>query len=359
MMVRPAGLPRSVRDLSFALIAGLLVVSGDTLAGPPCVTGGGVCDPPARVTRQVFLMGTRATLTTRAADRARGLEALDRMLAGLETTETELSTWRDDSLLSAINRGPVGQPQAASPAICELLDELAGWHRLTGGAFDPAIGILVDAWGLGDGGRHPSTVELDLARRQTGLAHLRVRAEPCEVTRARDVRLDAGAFGKGAAIDRVAGVETARGAAPWMIDLGGQVAVGGGGESWPVALAHPSRRDRSAIFLRVTEGSLATSGGSVRDMVVDGRTIGHILDPRTGLPVVREASVTVWHASAMAADILSTALYVMGIDEGLVWADTRGLAACFLAPGRDDGEVTIRATTAFRARFLQGAPRRG
>ena len=356
MTAPPAG-PRSVGTLAGVLLTGLLGASGDAIAGPPCVTGDDDCDPLARVERQVHLMGTRATLVTRASDRGRGLEVLDRMLAGLEATEAELSTWRDDSFLSAVNRAPVGQPREAPRAICELLDELAAWGSRTRGAFDPAVGSLIDVWGLRDGGRHPSHAELEEARHRTGLAHLQVRAEPCVVTRLRDVRLDAGAFGKGVAIDRVAGVETARGvvtargAASWMIDLGGQMAVGGGA-SWPVALADPQRRDRAVLHLSVTEGSLATSGGAIRDMVVDGRTIGHILDPRTGRPVARDLSVTVWHASAATADILSTALYVMGHEEGLVWAETHAFAACFLVPGPDDGAVTIQATTAFRKRFF-------
>ena len=353
MTARPAGLLRTVVLLSLGLTACFGLLVADRLAGRPCAPGEGTCDdPPVRVERQVYLMGTRATLVTRAADRAHGLAVLDRMLAALETTEAELSTWRADSLLGAINQHAVATARPSPAAMCELLSQLRYWHRATRGAFDPAVGVLVDAWGLRAGGRRPSPAELDQARRHTGLTHVVVQPEPCQVTRLRDVRLDAGAFGKGAAIDRAAEVETAHGVGRWMIDLGGQVAVGGSGESWPVALAHPRRRDAAALRLRLTAGSLATSGGSVRDTATGDQTIGHILDPRTGRPVSRGWSVTVWHARALVADILSTALYVMGIDDGLAWAEARGLAACFLVPGPDAGPVTIRATTAFQQRFL-------
>jgi thiamine biosynthesis lipoprotein len=321
--------------------------------GRPRPAFGSSGDTPTKVQRQAYLMGTRAVLATLAVDRAQGLQTLERLLAGLEAVEAELSTWRDDSRLSTINRQPVGTPQFAADPLCDLLAELGSWHHATGGAFDPAIGSLVAAWGLRQGGRQPSPAELAGARSHAGLHHLAVQLSPCHVTRLRDVILDAGAFGKGAALDRVAEAELTHGTRAWMIDLGGQVAVGGpSGEPWPVALAHPRRRSEAALHLRLGTGSLATSGGSVRDLQVAGRTVGHILDPRTGHPVSRSESVTVWHQSALAADILSTALYVMGIDEGLAWAEARQIAACFLIPDPEGPTVTIRATRPFRQRFF-------
>lgn len=136
-----------------------------------------------------------------------------------------------------------------------------------------------------------------------------------------------------------------------MIDLGGQIAVGGG-SSWTVALSHPRRRDLEVARLVMESGSLATSGGSEHDVVVDGQRLGHIVDPRTGETVVSDVSVVVWHSEALVADILSTALYVMGPREGFEWAQQRGIAAAFLNPENGEGEaVGIRATTSFLAEF--------
>jgi thiamine biosynthesis lipoprotein len=308
---------------------------------------------PTKVQRQAYLMGTRATLAARVANRVEGLRTLERMLRGLEEVEAELSTWREDSWLSEINRQPIGTPRPAPDALCGLLAEVGTWRRATGGAFDPAVGSLVAAWGLREGGRFPSPAELARARGNAGFDHLEVQLSPCRVTRLRDVILDAGAYGKGAALDRVAEAEIEHGSASWMIDLGGQVAVGGrSGEPWPVGLAHPTQRGTVALDLRLRAGSLATSGGSVRDLEVEGRVIGHILDPRTGRPVSKDESVTVWHPRALVADVLSTALYAMGVDEGLAWAEARRIAACFLVSGSAGSLAVARATPAFRERFL-------
>ena len=141
-------------------------------------------------------MGTRVTLVVQAADRAAGLHALERMVGRIERTEASLSTWRADSVLSALNQRPVDEPFELPPAVCELWPRLARWHRLTDGAFDPAVGRLVEAWGLRGGGSAPTPDVLRAARAATGFAHFRFDADTCRVTRMADATLDAGAFGK-------------------------------------------------------------------------------------------------------------------------------------------------------------------
>jgi thiamine biosynthesis lipoprotein len=308
---------------------------------------------PAVVERSAYLMGTRVRLLTWDGTRAGGLARLERALTTLEQTESELSTWRDDSAISAFNRSPVGTPWPASPAICHLFAALSEWQALSGGAFDPSIGRLIQAWDVYGKGRIPSIEDLAHARASSGFRHLDVDAVHCTVTRRADVAIDVGAFGKGEALDRL---EQRLGDRPWMVDFGGQVSVHGvppGRGGWPVSIAHPLDRQRVYVEVTLRAGSLSTSAGSERDLVVDGRRITHILDPRTGGPVTFGGSVTVWHRRALVADILSTALFVMGPDDGLRWAESRGIAAFYLVPD-GHGEVSMRATAAFRQSVLSG-----
>lgn len=299
---------------------------------------------PVRVERTVFLMGTAARFVAEAADRGAGLARLERMIRVVEETEAELSTWREGSALSRLNRQPIGEPLPVAPRLCATMRRVAAWRQATGGAFDPAVGRRPETRPGRDGHGAPEAAGFDL---------LAVAAEPCSLTRRGDLALDAGAFGKGEALDRVREAERGRPGA-WLVDLGGQVAVseGPGRNAWTVALAHPRRRREGVASLELRGGSLSTSGGSERDRTTaDSEPAGHIQDPRTGLPVRRPESVVVWKEEALAADALSTALYVLGPEEGLPWAEERGLAAAFLAPRPDSGEVEIRTTAAFRARF--------
>ena len=313
-------------------------------------------DDAVRVERQAYVMGTRVRLVTLASDRAVGLQRLERLLGSLEQTERELSTWDPSSLLSQLNRHPVARPWQVPEALCDLFSELFRWHRETAGAFDPGVGSLIEAWAIREGGRVPSphTVEAALAR--AGLRHFSWVPDSCTVTRTLDATFDAGAFGKGAALDRVARLER-RQAGPWLVDLGGQIAAWDepGSEGWSVAVAHPASRETPAFELRLTRGSIAVSGGSERDHWVQGRQVGHILDPRTWRPVSRGGAVAVWHPRALVADVLSTALYVMGAGEGLAWATSRGVAACFIAQRKQavarTPDLDLQATPTFEQRF--------
>jgi thiamine biosynthesis lipoprotein len=84
--------------------------------------------------------------------------------------------------------------------------------------------------------------------------------------------------------------------------------------------------------------------------------VGHILDPRTGRPAAFRGSVTVWDRRPLVADILSTALFVMGPDEGIRWAEVRGIAACYLAAGTG-GQVRATMTRGFGALVTSASAR--
>jgi thiamine biosynthesis lipoprotein len=324
------------------------VWAGATLALIVTVLMPALATPGKPVVRDVYLMGTRARLVAWAPQRTEALATLDRALTILEATEAELSTWRDDSVISRLNRQGLGAPFELPRGLCDTFAVLYQWHAATAGTFDPAIGRITDAWGIHAGGRVPPDPILRDARLASGLDRLAFHRERCTITRRDDVRIDVGAFGKGDALDRVA--RAIGGEASWLIDLGGQVSVHGAApthKGWPVAIAYPHDRHREFLQLYLREGSLSTSAGSERDLEAEGRRIGHILDPRTGRPAAFDGSVTVWHRQGLVADLLSTALFVMGPDEGLRWAEARGLAACFLVPKANT--VNARMTRAFLA----------
>jgi thiamine biosynthesis lipoprotein len=291
------------------------------------------------VTREVHLMGTRSVLATYAEDELKAQRQLENHLRILEETEGELSVWRPDTALSRLNAQPVSAPFPAPARLVDLMEELQFWWKETGGAFDPAIGRLLDARGFY--GRKPRATAPPVV---FGMQHLRMEKDTSRIVRTADVWIDSGAFGKGEGLDRVYRESKARGASPWLIDLGGQVMVYGlppDRAYWTVDIAHPRKRDEAVFSLRLTSGSISSSGNSEQP--------GHILDPSTGKPVMVEGSVVVWHERALIADILSTALFVMGHEKGIAWAEARSIAACFLIP--DTAGLEKRATKAFSKIF--------
>jgi thiamine biosynthesis lipoprotein len=269
---------------------------------------------PALVERRVMLMGTSLDIEVEAADRPAGLAASERAVEALEAAEARLSTWRDDTELARLNRAPLGEPRTLSPALARELQAARSCWEETGGAFDPGVGALVRAWGLRTGGRIPDAAEL---RAANGVAGLRLQAGGVAV-REKDLILEEGGWGKGAGlVDALAALKQ-DGVARASLDIGGQVAVLGGG--WEIPVADPRRRDRSVVVLSVDGGSVSTSGNSEHGVEIGGKRFGHILDPRTGAPAPDFGSLTVWTADALRADCLSTGLYVLGPERALAWA---------------------------------------
>lgn len=259
-----------------------------------------------------MLMGTALDVEIESANRPAGLEASERAVEALEATEARLSTWREDTELARLNRTPVGEPMPLSPALARELQAARRCWEETGGAFDPGVGALVRAWGLRTGGRIPEEAELRAAQGISGL-----RLHDGTAVREQDLLLEEGGWGKGAGLVNALEALKRDGVARASLDLGGQVAVLGG---WEIPVADPRQRDRPVVVLKVDGGSVSTSGNGERGIVVGGKRLGHILDPRTGRPAPDFGSVTVWTADPLRADCLSTGLYVLGPERALAWA---------------------------------------
>jgi thiamine biosynthesis lipoprotein len=286
--------------------------------------------------RRVLAMGTALRLELRGPDAAALSRGAEAALAEVGRIEAACSTWRPDSAWSRLNQAS----GASVPLDGEWLDLLASmkaWSLRTGGAFDPALRPLMDAWDIRGRGRRPWAKELHLARRASGAAHLHL--DPDSGTARFDhpaAGLEEGGFLKGYALDRAVVKLKAAGAERGLLDFGGQLMAMG---ETTVSLADPVHRGQPRLALRLADASLSTSGTSER-----GR---HLLDPRSGRPCAAWGSASVVHASALEADLLSTALYVMGPVQGLAWAEAHDLSACFLL---NDGRT--RMTRAFRALLI-------
>ena len=317
-------------------------------------------DRPHRVwvEREAFVMGTRLRLRIAGADRAAALRASEAAMEAISETDDLLSTWRAGTALADFNAAPIGHRVPVSAPLADLLDEVAAWTRETRRAFDPAVGALVDAWNLRGIGRVPSPTELERALDSSGPRCFDLEARERRARRlCPEGWLDSGGFGKGAALRRARRALESTGARSALLDFGGQQLAYGPsdrGSAWAVDVAHPARRHQPVARIRVTEGSVATTGQSERAILTPAGRFGHVIDPRSGHPVPAWGSVTVVAHDPLTADILSTALFVMGPSEGLEWLDERpDIPALFLVDGPRG--VEIRASGAMRS-LLQEEP---
>lgn len=347
---------RGPRRTARAVIVSLILLGGAApgLVDVPSVEGQGsapaavgegseerTAADPVLLTREIYAMGTRLEARAWASGREEVAEALEAAFGRIEASEELLSSWRQDSELSRLNRAPPGRAVRVSEELFALLEEARRLREATGGAFDPAVGALVDAWDLRGDGRNPSETEIGRARNASGMGCFRLDRDAGTVEPlCAGAWLDAGAFGKGAALRRAREALREVGVRGALLDFGGQLLAVGApadGEAWGVGISHPSRRAVPVGRLALRDRSAATTSASERFVVVDGEIRGHVLDPRTGRPVQAWGSVTVVTEDPVRADALSTALFVMGPEEARRWARDRDGVGVLLLRETPDG----------------------
>ena len=249
--------------------------------------------------------------------------AITRVLDGVIA---EMSHWEPDSALSRFNRAPAGSEHVLPEGFAAVMDAALHISRASDGAFDPTVGELVRHWGFGP----PGAVE-------DARCDWRLLAwDGSKLTQSGSARLDLSAIAKGHAVDRVAAVLVDCGIEHHLVEVGGELRGAGmkpDGQPWWVDLEPPDANCAIEPLRIALHGlAIATSGDYRRfHLDEDGRRRSHSINPRIGEPIAHGlASVSVVHESAMWADGWSTALMVLGLEDGMQLAREQNLAARFV-----------------------------
>jgi len=303
--------------------------------------------------RARYLMGTTCAITADHSSREKAVSAIEAAFTEISRWESILSDYDDRSELSGLNASRKGEPFRCSEDLYGFLSRSLSLAAATRGAFDITVGPLVDLYAVRHGGRWPESRQIREALHSTGSGRLRLDPGSRTATFLEvGMRLDPGAIGKGLALDAATRLLRERGVAWAVLDFGGQIAVlgaGPGGCGVPVEIAPLGRDSARRTIVYLADASASTSANDERGLIVDGRPLGHILDPRTGLPADRVTSVTVVAPAGAVADALSTAFFVMGAGEP-------GAHEIFLRFGAE-GLFTLRDADGYRTRPTPGFER--
>lgn len=317
-------MPRAAARPAGALRLGLIALLG---AGFMLLMGCGEQPPAHQFTGQAFGTAWSATLSERTETPEELEQALVNALAEIDQT---LSTWRDDSEISAFNQQRSEDWFDLAPAFAEVLDGAQWAARETGGALDITLRTLSLAWGFqGDGEPTvPSPATINAIRERTGM-HLIERSADGSALRKRnpEVEIDLSAVAKGYAVDRLAAVLRAHGMEDFLVDIGGEIYAAGerpGGGPWRIAIEALS--DDTGAALALSDQAVATSGDYRIQFEVEGQRYAHVLHPLTGRPPSHgTAMATVIAEEAMTADALATAMLVLRPADALAAADRLGV----------------------------------
>lgn len=261
----------------------------------------------------------------------------------------QMSTYRDDSEISAFNNSASTDWFRVSPELALVSQRALDIYHKTNGAFDASIGPLVNLWSFGPAQRPlttPSPTELAARSRDVGSDMLEVRLDPPGLKKLTPgLQLDLSAIAKGYAVDRLATWLIESGYNRLLVDIGGELRAMGtnqDGRPWQVGIEKPEPSLQRSVqqVIALGDKSIATSG-SYRNYFEDqDKRFSHIINPATGYPINHNlVSVSVIADDCMSADAWATALMVMGPDMGFDYALQSGLAVYMIVKRGEEIDI--------------------
>lgn len=276
------------------------------------------------ITRHENIMGTRCAVELWSDDAAKGEAAIASVFADMHRIDRLMSTWKEDTEMSRVNREASKHPVKISDELFKLLQESVKYSELTNGAFDityASVGYLYDF----KRGVHPDQKAIDAAlpgvnwrQMVLDLANLTVRfLRP-------GMRIDLGGIAKGHSVDRGIEILQKAGITRAMVNAGGDTRIIGDrfGKPWVVGLRDPDHENKMYLRMPLSDTAFSTSGDYERYFDEDGKRFHHIIDPKTGDSARKVRSVTVISGTATRTDALTKSVFIMGPEEGIAFINT-------------------------------------
>nr|WP_246110687.1 FAD:protein FMN transferase [Thermosediminibacter litoriperuensis] len=270
-------------------------------------------------------------------------DAIDAAFDRISDIEKKMNANAQDSEVTAINTAAGREFCEVSPDTFYVIKRGLYFSELSGGRFDITVGPLVKIWGIGtEKARVPEEHEIKRALSLINYRDVLLDEENHGVMLKRPgMGMDLGAIAKGYAADEIIRILKEKGIKSAVADLGGNIYVLGkkpNGEPWKIGIQDPFEI-RGEIFatVEVWDKTLVTSGVYERFFEKGGKRYHHLLDTSTGYPVENGlVSVTIIGDSSIDADALSTAVFSLGLKEGMRLVESLpGIEAIFVTSGRE------------------------
>ena len=279
-----------------------------------------------RVTGEATAMGTHlvyAAYTNPKVDADAAQRAFEAATAEIVRVENLMTTWRD-SELSRVNAAAGKAPVPVGDETRFVVREALQTSRISQGTFDITFETLHGLWKFDEDLEPLPPKPAALKKRMGAVGWRHVVVDDTKKTiflDHPDTRIGLGGIAKGYAVDRAASVLRAAGLESFYVQAGGDLYAEGkkpDGQPWSAGIRDP-RGSASQYFalLPLENHAFSTAGDYERSYVLNGKRYHHILDPRSGNPATACRSVTVWAKTALQADEIDDAVFILGPKEGL------------------------------------------
>jgi len=258
-------------------------------------------------------MASPCQLLIDGGDQAQARLCLDKISSDAWRIETTYSRYRDDNIVHEIHNAK-GSAVIVDDETARLLDFSAELYEMSEGLFDITSGVLRRVWDFNGSDQIPEQLTINKVLPLVGWH--KVRWEKPYLTLPTDMQIDFGGIGKEYAVDRAAGLMAENCARNFLVNFGGDMFVSGprdDGRAWRTAIENPDKPGTAVSMLDVYKGALATSGDARRFLLRDDVRYSHVLNPKTGWPVIDAPhSMTVAASTCVEAGMLSTLSLLQG-----------------------------------------------
>jgi thiamine biosynthesis lipoprotein len=280
---------------------------------------------PQKITTEDTAMGTHlsfAAYTSSRVDEPTIRRAFADAVSEIRRIEALMTTWHP-SEITRINDAAGISPVDVSQETYDLVAESLHASVISKGAFDITFESLHGMWKFDeDLDPHPPS-EADVKAKLGLVSYHHVKLDSAKHSvflDARGVRIGLGGIAKGYAVDKAAAVLDRAGITSYFAQAGGDLFTRGkkpNGEEWQAGIRDPrGTKDQFFALLPVSDHAFSTAGDYERSYVVNGRRYHHIIDPHTGFPATASRSVTIYAPTALLADEIDDAVFILGPKEG-------------------------------------------
>lgn len=271
--------------------------------------------------------------------------ALDLAFNEIERIEKLMSTYREESEISRLNRE--GYLLEASPDLVHVIDRSIYYSEISGGAFDITILPMLMLWKTKiNSGEYPTDQEINDTLALVNYSNITLENNSIAL-RTDGMAITLGGVAKGYAVDEAVAVLKKNGYNSGFVNAGGDGMYFGtkpDGSPWKVGLRNPDNKTDTIAVLNISDMAVTTSGNYERYFNESAR-LSHISDPRSGHPSQSLMSATIIATSALEADALATAVFVLGPVEGMNMVErTEGTECLLITPDRN-----VLKSTGFKA----------
>lgn len=250
-----------------------------------------------------------------------------------------LSNYRADSTIEVFNARESTEAFSTGPEIVALVKIAQAVHQISKGCYDLTIKPLFDLWGFqNENPAIPQDSAILKTLSQTGMAKLEIVNETQLRKQQPDLKVDLSSIAQGYSVEKISQILEQHGVTNYLVEIGGELKTSGhkpDQKAWRIAVEKPlpgERRLHKVIDMpKDITYAVMTSGTYQHYFDDNGKRYSHILDARTGRPVMHDlVSVTILHQNPAIADAWSTALLCLGQQEGLKIANAEQLSALFI-----------------------------